>query len=948
MDTVQSSIEDSSVSSLGVDGVSVGDDISCTRTATEKNPWWRVDLGRTTDVEKVVFWSNGQGSNIVFSIGDYDQPSYSSSDVHFDKNYMCKVNGSSVVSVQNAGKFEVVCDHRGRYVYVQALNKVSFSLCEVEVLRQTKNLIENGDFSGSESNGVGAFWSIDSKFAVTASIKSGNADDGFGILSGPHQVVTATSKLGFLLKHTYSVLPGHIYRLQVTYKSSNDVSSNTDAYSFLLPAATITTTKIVYFEAFEISYLQFFVEGVSETLEIDSVQLFFTDSINDANLDFSLNNFSPFQITSINVADVQGKPSCGNGYLRRMAANGMYESITEISPGEATEIIGGVASQWRIDAFSHQRDVCYMKIDILGRLKDPELRRCRDDCLTTGSSEYLQASCKMGCDISSRQMSMYTENRYFDVADCNNINDKWREMGVDTGNFEKACLEGMSRYSYVKELKCPSGQIINAIDFASYGTPLGECGKYKRASCHAKLTEAYTAKKCVGKPSCSFIASNVAFAEDPCPGVRKLLAVQASCISPSEALPRRQPYALTVAVTDPGLKVSTNEVVVYLEDVNEAPRFYSTSRYVDENSGNGVVVGRVLNATDDDDGDVVDYEITGGDGIANFAVNSLGQITVQCSVGNVLDFESKNIYTLLITASDMARKDKASLQTTQVVTVFLLDVNEPPSVQNTNFTVTEAALRGHEIGLVRSSDVDSVDIKLSYTLVGGDPKQQFRLGASSGILVLDQPIDYEDIESYVLSVTVRDLGKLSSSALVTVTVVNVNEAPYFPHATPLVRYVDEDGYGLPVSSERLVTGGKIVAKDDDADDEVNYKFISGRGDYKLNLFSITADGSIYTTKSAFIDFEEQGSYSLWVIAEDSAGLSSSMRVEILVNDINEPPNFYTSVFGVGENFNEGQFVGKIAANDTDLGNAQQLSYTILVGVFGHFQGLRCSCGSEVE
>jgi hypothetical protein len=214
------------------------------------------------------------------------------------------------------------------------------------------------------------------------------------------------------------------------------------------------------------------------------------------------------------------------------------------------------------------------------------------------------------------------------------------------------------------------------------------------------------------------------------------------------------------------------------------------------------------------------------------------------------------------------------------------------------------------------------------------------------MLSLLQPVDFEDIQSYTLSISVKDLGKLSSSALAMVYILDINEAPKFIGNTPVIKRVDEDGYGLPKISKRLLSGGKIRAEDADAEERISYKFINDRGDYGLQLFSITLDGAIYTQETAFIDFEERQSYNLWVIAEDSGGLSATTEVMILINDLNEPPNFYTSVFGVGENFNEGQFVGQISANDTDLGNSQQLSYQILAGNVCRRGITRASCQQD--
>ena len=81
-------------------------------------------------------------------------------------------------------------------------------------------------------------------------------------------------------------------------------------------------------------------------------------------------------------------------------------------------------------------------------------------------------------------------------------------------------------------LSCaPSGGgTIEAIQFASYGRPTGNCGAYSATgSCHAQGSLAVVQGLCQGRTACTIPME--AFAEDPCPGSGKWLAVQANCSS---------------------------------------------------------------------------------------------------------------------------------------------------------------------------------------------------------------------------------------------------------------------------------------------------------------------------------------------------------------------------------------------------------------------------------
>eukprot|EP00043_Microstomoeca_roanoka_P014551 m.144440 g.144440 ORF g.144440 m.144440 type:complete len:1730 (-) comp16042_c0_seq1:350-5539(-) len=77
-------------------------------------------------------------------------------------------------------------------------------------------------------------------------------------------------------------------------------------------------------------------------------------------------------------------------------------------------------------------------------------------------------------------------------------------------------------------ISCPNNGVIDRIDFASYGTPTGDCDSYSTSSCHASSSQSVVENTCLGKTSCTLSASNNVFS-DPCSGIGKRLAVRYSC-----------------------------------------------------------------------------------------------------------------------------------------------------------------------------------------------------------------------------------------------------------------------------------------------------------------------------------------------------------------------------------------------------------------------------------
>ncbi|KAJ1689107.1 hypothetical protein LUZ63_013262 [Rhynchospora breviuscula] len=80
-------------------------------------------------------------------------------------------------------------------------------------------------------------------------------------------------------------------------------------------------------------------------------------------------------------------------------------------------------------------------------------------------------------------------------------------------------------------LTCPGpDQLINEVKFASFGTPQGTCGSYSHGKCSSTNALSVVQQACVGTSSCSVPVSIKAFG-DPCRGVTKSLAIEATCSS---------------------------------------------------------------------------------------------------------------------------------------------------------------------------------------------------------------------------------------------------------------------------------------------------------------------------------------------------------------------------------------------------------------------------------
>ncbi|KAK1272291.1 Beta-galactosidase 5 [Acorus gramineus] len=83
-------------------------------------------------------------------------------------------------------------------------------------------------------------------------------------------------------------------------------------------------------------------------------------------------------------------------------------------------------------------------------------------------------------------------------------------------------------------LHCANGQSISAINFASFGTPLGTCGSFKQGACHSASSHSILEKRCIGQQKCAVAITTNNFGGDPCPNVLKRVVVEAVCMSTSQ------------------------------------------------------------------------------------------------------------------------------------------------------------------------------------------------------------------------------------------------------------------------------------------------------------------------------------------------------------------------------------------------------------------------------
>ena len=379
-------------------------------------------------------------------------------------------------------------------------------------------------------------------------------------------------------------------------------------------------------------------------------------------------------------------------------------------------------------------------------------------------------------------------------------------------------------------------------------------------------------------------------------------------------------FALTVNASDGALQTD-QQITIELTDVNDgAPVFTAAGPFsIAENSAAGTVVGDV--DADDGEGGAADenivYSITAGNTAGAFAIGPDGTITVADAAA--LDFETASSLNLTI------RADDGALQTDEVVTVAVTDVDEAPVFSSgTFFSVDLRSPNGTLVGDVDATDGDggATDDGLTYAIVAGDPDGTFAIDATGRITVADR----SGLSGATLTVRADD-GTLSTDQTVFVL---TSFTAYIPSFTALGPFsvAENSPDGTVVGDVDAVAGGP-------ADQDITYS-LTGSDAFAIDA----ATGVITVAAGAALDHEATPAIMV-VIEAESFGAGTAVALPITVTDVPEngspTPQTDTGI-AVYEDATTANLWDRLLANDTDPdGDALTIVSVDTTGTVGSVQ-----------
>ena len=396
-------------------------------------------------------------------------------------------------------------------------------------------------------------------------------------------------------------------------------------------------------------------------------------------------------------------------------------------------------------------------------------------------------------------------------------------------------------------------------------------------------------------------------------------------------------YTVTVEASDDSGESETITITITVTPVNEPPKFASETAIFsikeDDDVDSGRVIGTVV--AEDPEEDTISYDVSD---TANFAIDSNGQLTTSAA----LDYEMQTDYAVTVTATSNGGTD------TIEVTINVLNISDgvadraPEFIDGPSITfqidevIGDAIAVGTNVGRqVTAKDRDG-DIVV-YT----DNSDDFDVDSSTGQLttvveLTPDNFNYEPSpDTFEVTITATsyedddaDTNPTAGTDTIVVTIEaeNVNEAPTFGDDPTQQFSIDEDvEIGASLTPDEPVR----EATDVDAGDEDLMYALKGTSDefaFDPETRKLTVKGALdYET----LDNDGAKTHEVTVTATDDEGAAGEIVITIIVNAVNEAPEFADE--SVTRRVFEGTAVGQnvgapVTATDED--ESKEIVYSL--------------------
>ncbi|MBF0450306.1 MAG: cadherin domain-containing protein, partial [Candidatus Magnetomorum sp.] len=369
-------------------------------------------------------------------------------------------------------------------------------------------------------------------------------------------------------------------------------------------------------------------------------------------------------------------------------------------------------------------------------------------------------------------------------------------------------------------------------------------------------------------------------------------------------------YYYTVTVVG---DTATESFALSIGNYNEPPVINNQNFTIAEDTPIGDVACTVI-ATDPENAQLT-FSISSGS--SDLAITpSTGEMYPT----KLLDSNITANYAMTIAVTDGQYTDTA------IINLTLSDVNDPPVINNQNFSVNENSSNGTLVDRLTASDPEGNT--LTYGIVSGNESGAFAVGSTTGNVTVGNGnlLNYENVHAYTLTVYAQDL-EYSSTATLIININNVNEAPV----------MDSQSYSIIESASNGTVIASVVASDPEAD-LLTFTITGGN---TTNAFALNSSGSLSVYDTTKIDFETKTLWNLTVQVTDGTFVDSAVVSIDILNANDNFPSISNQTFYVSKTSQNGTVVDTVNASDIDNNT---LTFSITAGNTNSIFAINASTG----
>ncbi|XP_059846433.1 protocadherin gamma-C5-like [Hypanus sabinus] len=352
---------------------------------------------------------------------------------------------------------------------------------------------------------------------------------------------------------------------------------------------------------------------------------------------------------------------------------------------------------------------------------------------------------------------------------------------------------------------------------------------------------------------------------------------------------------------------------------------------------------RLERAEDADNGinTVVDYAISSSEYFSLKSRRTEGGIVIaELLLEKSLDRELQSSFQLVLTAMDGGTPQRYG---TAQILITVLDFNDNPPVFEHDVyrsIIRENTPRGTLVMKVKANDLDeglNAELKYSFSVLTSQRVHGvFSLVPETGEIVIEGPLDFEEINSYSLDIQAVDHGTPANTghANVQIKIIDVNDNVPEIKVTSLTNQIPENA--PPATFITLIN---VIDRDSGQNGQVRCEIPNN---LPFMLYASSNHHKLVTREK--LDRESVSRYAINVSAWDSGSPSHSTNtiIHIVVTDVNDnAPHFSELSYNiyVSENNAPGASIFTVSASDPDMEQNSSVSYSILDD---HFENLPVS------